>query len=223
MTVVCTSTPRGRSSGAPPGTTPRVRPSLVPFVPLGTPRLALVALSLEHAPAVFAFASDPDFSRLVAWPRHEHLEASRRLVARALVGYAEGGYYDWGLLRRADQAFLGTCGFGELERARGVGEIGYVLAKPYWGQGYATEAAAAVLQFGFVQLGLRLIEAQAFPENIASLRVMAKLGLRYRETRLVTDAPTGASRPVWVCQLAREQWTGALSNSCASMHNHVCR
>jgi hypothetical protein len=55
------------------------------------------------------------------------------------------------------------------------------------------------------------------------LRVMAKLGLRYRETRLVTDALTGASRPVWVCQLAREQWTGALSNYCASMHNHVCR
>ena len=113
-----------------------------------------------------------------------------------------------GLVRRADQAFLGTCGFGELDIARGVGELSYVLGKPYWGQGYATEAAAAVLQFGFAQLGLRLIEARAFHENVASLRVMTKLGLRDCETILVADATTGASRPVRVWQLGREQWAG---------------
>jgi len=179
----------------------------VPFVPLDTPRLALVALSLEHAPAVFAYASDPEISRLVAWPRHENIEASQRFVARAMVGYAEGGYYEWGLIRRTDQAVLGNCGFGALDVTRGVGDIGYVLARPYWGQGYATEAAAAVLQFGFVQLGLRLIEAQAFPENIASLRVMAKLGLRYRETRPMSPEP-GVSCPVCVWQIEREQWMG---------------
>jgi RimJ/RimL family protein N-acetyltransferase len=65
-----------------------------------------------------------------------------------------------------------------------------------------------VLQFGFVRLGLRAIEAQAFPENVASLRVMAKLGLRYRETRLVSDATTGALRPVCVWQIGRAQWGG---------------
>jgi RimJ/RimL family protein N-acetyltransferase len=207
MTLVLKSTQLTRPSGAQPGTTPGVRPHLAPFVPLDTPRLALVALSLEHAPAVFAYASDPEISHLVAWPRHEHLEASRRFVARAMVGYAEGGYYEWGLIQRTDQAFLGTCGFGEIDMARGVGDIGYVLAKPYWGQGYATEAAAAVLQFGFVQLGLRLIEAQAFPENIASLRVMAKLGLRYRETRPMSQEP-GMSYSVCVWQIEREQWVG---------------
>ena len=84
-------------------------------------------------------------------------------------------------MRRTDQAFLGTCGFGGHD-ARGVGELGYVLAKPYWGQGYATEAAAAVIQFGFSKLGLQVIEANAFPENIASLRVMSKLGMQYRGT-----------------------------------------
>jgi len=189
----------------PVGTRTPLKTDLVPFVPLNTPRLALVALSLEHAPAVFTYTSDPDISRLVAWPRHENLEASRRFVARSMVGYAEGGYYEWGLIRRADQAFLGTCGFGALDVARGVGDIGYVIAKPYWGQGYATEAVAAVLQFGFLQLGLRVIEAQAFPENIASLRVMAKLGLRYYETRTMSQEP-GVSRPVYVWQLEHEQW-----------------
>jgi ribosomal-protein-alanine N-acetyltransferase len=179
-----------------------------PFVPLGTPRLSLVALTFDHVPAVFAYASDPEISRLVAWSRHENLEASRRFVARSMVGYAEGGHYEWGLVRRSDRAFLGSCGFGELDFDRGFGELGYVLAKPYWGRGYATEAAAAVVQFGFAQLGLRLIEAHAIPENVASLRVMAKLGLRFCETKLVTDSTTCVSRPVSVWKLHREQWAG---------------
>src|SRR5688572_2067963 len=78
-----------------------------PFVPLDTPRLALVVLRLEHAVAVFAYASDPEISRLAAWPRHDNLEATRQVIARSMVGYAEGGHYEWGLIRRADQAFIG--------------------------------------------------------------------------------------------------------------------
>jgi [ribosomal protein S5]-alanine N-acetyltransferase len=196
-----------RMSGRHRGTNPDFLFQRAPLIPLSTARLNLVALTFAHATAVFAYASDPEISRLVAWPRHESLEDSRRFVARSMIGYAVGDHYEWGLLRRCDQAFLGTCGFGEIDRACGVGEIGYVLAQPYWGQGYATEAAAAVLQFGFVQLGLRLIEAQAFAENVASLRVMAKLGLRYRETRPISKDP-GESRPVRVLQLERQQWAG---------------
>jgi ribosomal-protein-alanine N-acetyltransferase len=177
---------------------------LAPFVPLSTPRLDLVALTLAHAPVVFAYASDPEISRLVDWPRHETIDDSRRFVARSMVGYAQGGHYEWGLMRRSDQAFLGTCGFGEIDVARRVADVGYVLAKPYWRQGYATEAVAAVLQFGFLQLGLRLIEAQALPENAASLRVMAKLGMRYRETRPMNH-DHGSSRAVSVWQIERER------------------
>jgi ribosomal-protein-alanine N-acetyltransferase len=171
---------------------------LAPFVPLSTTRLDLVALTLAHASDVFAYASDPEISRLVDWPRHESMDDSRRFVARSMVGYAQGGHYEWGLVRRADQAFVGTCGFGAIDVVRRVGDVGYVLAKPYWGQGYATEALAAVLQFGFLRLGLRRIEAQAFPENAASLGVMAKLGMRYQETRLAShDHCTPRTLSVW--------------------------
>lgn len=176
-----------------------------PFAPLSTSRLSLVALRLEHAPCIFAYASDPEISRLAAWPRHQSLADSRRFVARSMVGYAQGGHYEWGLVRRSDQAFLGTCGFGEIDLARGSGDINYVLAEPYWGHGYATEAAAAVIQFGFTQLGLQVIEANAFPENAASLRVMAKLGLRYRETSPVSPE-SGPSRPVCIWQIESERW-----------------
>jgi [ribosomal protein S5]-alanine N-acetyltransferase len=184
---------------------PRKSACLARFRPLSTGRLSLVALGLEHAPSIFAYASDPEISRLVAWPRHENIETSRRFTAQVMVGYAEGGHYEWGVVRRNDRAFVGTCGFGQIDFARGVGDINYVLAKPYWGKGYATEAAAAVIQFGFTQLGLRVIEANALPENAASLRVMAKLGLRYRETSPMSQE-SGPLRPMYVWQIERERW-----------------
>lgn len=67
-----------------------------------------------------------------------------------------------------------TCKF-EHERA----EVGYWLGKPFWGQGYATEAVLAVLGYGFKQLGLRRIFAQVFDRNEASAKVLKKAGLRF--------------------------------------------
>lgn len=183
---------------------PRKSACLAPFTPLSTHRLSLVALGLEHAPSIFAYASDPEISRLVAWPRHENIETSRRFAAQVMVGYAEGGHYEWGVVRRSDQAFIGTCGFGQIDFACRAGDINYVLAKPYWGKGYATEAVGAVLHFGFGRLGLRLIEAQAFQDNIASIHVMAKLGLRYRETRPMSQE-SGPLRPICVWQIECER------------------
>jgi RimJ/RimL family protein N-acetyltransferase len=62
-------------------------------------------------------------------------------------------------------------------------EIGYGMAKSYWGRGFASEAAAATMKYGFEQLHLPRIVAIAWPENTASLRVLEKLGMR-REPRL---------------------------------------
>ena len=157
-----------------------------------------MALNLDHAPAVFAYASDSDISRLVCWPRHEALETTRRYNALSMVGYVEGGHYEWGVVRRSDQAFLGTCGFGDIDARRGVGEIRYVLARQYWAHGYATEAASAVLRFGFVQLGLRAVEAHAFPGNDASFRVTTKLGLGHLHT-LPFDATRTTRRVLFLC------------------------
>jgi ribosomal-protein-alanine N-acetyltransferase len=181
----------------------RPQPTLLaPFAPLDTPRLGLVALTFEQAPSIFAFSSDPKVSRLVGRPRHQNIGDTRRYIARALVGYVRGGHYEWGVVRRADQAFLGICGFGEIDKVRGIGDLYYMLAKAYWGQGYATEAAAAVMQFGFTRLRLRLIEAQVFTDNIASLRVLTKLGLRFRETNSL-ELESGHTRPVSIWQIER--------------------
>lgn len=58
-------------------------------------------------------------------------------------------------------------------------ELGYWVGRPYWGRGYATEAAAALVEYGFRQLGLRRIYANHFARNPASGRVMEKIGMRH--------------------------------------------
>jgi ribosomal-protein-alanine N-acetyltransferase len=79
---------------------------------------------------------------------------------------------------RSDGTFLGRCGLSYLGET-GCVELGYAFAPPFWGRSYATEAGRACLEYGFGVLKLPRIVGIARPENAASRRVLAKLGLRY--------------------------------------------
>jgi RimJ/RimL family protein N-acetyltransferase len=82
--------------------------------------------------------------------------------------------YTFAILRHEDGAFLGAAGFALLGELAG---LGYWLGRRYWGQGYATEAAALAVAHAR-QLGATRLEAETFPENQASARVLQKLGFR---------------------------------------------
>jgi RimJ/RimL family protein N-acetyltransferase len=70
-----------------------------------------------------------------------------------------------------------------LERETGIGELGYWIGVPYWGRGYATEAAGAVVRYGFDTLALTRIAARAFCRNPASSRVLRKIGMSHEGTQ----------------------------------------
>ena len=75
-------------------------------------------------------------------------------------------------------AFAGFCGLVHLDDTSEI-EVGYRFAKRFWGMGLATEAAKASLEYGFETLGIDRIVAVVHPDNLASQRVVDKLGLRY--------------------------------------------
>ncbi|MFA5955052.1 GNAT family N-acetyltransferase [Hyphomicrobium sp.] len=79
-----------------------------------------------------------------------------------------------------DGGLIGICGF-TLDES-GDAELGYWIGKPYWGQGYATEAARAVMTHGFSKLGVRRFVCKHLTGNEASARVIQKLGFRYTGT-----------------------------------------
>jgi ribosomal-protein-alanine N-acetyltransferase len=90
--------------------------------------------------------------------------------------WSQHGFGMWALLRKADGAFVGRCGLRYLEESPEV-ELGYTLAKPFWGQGFATEASRAVVCYAFEVLRLGRLVAIADPANAASVNVMKKVGM----------------------------------------------
>lgn len=89
----------------------------------------------------------------------------------------------WTLIQKEDQQIIGCCGLSTLSINDQAGvELIYILGKGHWGQGLATEAARASVQYGFERLRLDKIIALIDPQNVASKRVADKLGLRYVTT-----------------------------------------
>jgi ribosomal-protein-alanine N-acetyltransferase len=86
--------------------------------------------------------------------------------------------------------FIGTCGLEpfELDGQREV-ELGYRLCLKYWGQGYAAEAAAEILKYGFGTLSRKKILAYALPQNRASLKILEKLGFQYLNDIIHAELP----------------------------------
>ena len=89
------------------------------------------------------------------------------------------GFSLWVVEDRATGALLGDCGLKQLEEGPEI-EVGYRFAREHWGKGYATEAAAASMRYGFGTVGLARIVAVVAPPNVASCHVLEKIGLEYQ-------------------------------------------
>ena len=128
----------------------------------------------EDADAIFArYANDADVTRLLGWPRHESVDATRAFVE---FSDAEWGRWPAGpylVESRADDGLLGGTGFGFETPYRAA--KGYVFAKDAWGKGYATEALRAVVDIAR-GVGLVRLYALCHVENPASWRVLEKCG-----------------------------------------------
>jgi len=150
-------------------------PFEVPVPELATERLCLRLLSVEDAPAVHAYACDPEVARFTLWPPHESLEFTRDFL-RLL---AHPAFLSWAVVPRDCGELAGMVFLHSLNRHHRKAEIAFNLAKRHWRKGFATEAAAKVLDFAFHRLGLNRIEATCMPANHSSRRVLEKTGMAH--------------------------------------------
>ena len=112
-------------------------------------------------------------------------EQTALLLHRRLQHWQQHGFGAWALIHQSDQQLIGHCGLHYFSPAADQApeiELTYAVKPDYWKQGLATEAALAVLQWGFDILQLSQIAAVTGPSNFASQRVMQKLGMSYQKT-----------------------------------------
>ena len=144
---------------------------------LETERLILRPMNESDIEGVFEMRRDVDVMRYIREPVSSRREAENwvNLIssrwAKDKIGFCS-------LIEKASGKFAGWCGLWELKES-GETEVGYAVAKEFWGRGYASESAAAFLNYGFSRLNLEKIVAVARPENTASRRVMEKLGMNF--------------------------------------------
>lgn len=141
-----------------------------------TPRLVLRAWRESDDAPFFAMGQDAEVMRYLGPPMtHVDVKAAR---ARMDVCQAQCGYCFWAVERKVDAAFIGFC---KLKPGKppivGEAEIGWRLARDAWGQGYAREAAAASLAWGWTNLDVPAITAITVPANTRSWGLMERLGM----------------------------------------------
>jgi [ribosomal protein S5]-alanine N-acetyltransferase len=147
---------------------------------LGTPRLLLRELTEDDAHAVYLLNSNPSVMRYlgneaILLSPHEALAMFR---TRIFPAYARHGMDRWAVVLRESDTLIGLCGLRYLPRTDEY-DLGYRFLQSHWGRGYATECARAVLEYGRAQLPGARIVGKAFLQNMASIRVLEKIGMRF--------------------------------------------
>lgn len=144
---------------------------------LTTERLILREFKAEDWPAVLAYQEDPRYLRYYPW--EERTPRAVQAFVRAFLDQQRERprtKFQLAITLRTTHRLIGSCGIRR-ESAH-AGDIGYEIAPRHWGRGYATEAAGAVVAFGFAELALHRIGAWCIAENVGSARVLEKLGMR---------------------------------------------
>ena len=153
-----------------------------------TARLSLREFHLGDADFIVELLNEPAFIANIRDAGIRNAEdACYYLTDGPLASYAQHGFGLW-LVEAPGHGPIGTCG---LLRREGLDDpdLGFALLERYWGRGYAREAAAAVLEFGFGELKMERILAITAPDNDASARVLESVGLRFETDLFLPDGP----------------------------------
>lgn len=184
-----------------------VRMSL-PAPTLITTRLRLRPFDDADTGDIFALQSNAHVLRYWDAPPWTERERAHRFIAACREMAAEGSGTRLAVDRAADGKFIGWCTLTHWNPIHRSASLGYCFDDTVWGQGYATEAARALLQWAFETLDLNRVQAEADTRNAASARVLEKLGFMREGTLREDCVVNGEVSDSWVFGLLRREWAG---------------
>ena len=152
-----------------------------------TPRLLLKPTTEEDAPFLLELYNSPKWLRFIGDRNIRTIaQAEDWINTKITPQFDRLGFGNYIVLRKSDQARIGTCGLYDREGVDGI-DIGFAFLPQYEKQGYAFEAASKIMDIGFKLFSLQKISAITMPENIASQRLLGKLGLQFQQIIKLPD------------------------------------
>jgi RimJ/RimL family protein N-acetyltransferase len=146
---------------------------IIPPESLATARLLLRKPRQEDAPLIFAaYAQDPEVTRHLTFRPHRDLKDTHEAVARFLDGWRSGKSYCWLIFRRDGEELVGAISARE---DQGI-NLGYLLARPFWGQGFMSESLSAIVEWAFSVPSIFRVWAVCDLENHASAQLLERNG-----------------------------------------------
>ncbi|MCM3620288.1 GNAT family N-acetyltransferase [Sutcliffiella horikoshii] len=148
---------------------------------LETERLLLRRLELGDSDRVEELASDYELAKTTLTVPHPYPAGSAKDFIRSVWAAEDKGLVVFAVIEKESERLIGIINI-KVTLAYKRGELGYWVGRPYWGKGYGTEAARAVVEYGFNELGLNKVFAGAFADNPGSWRIMEKVGMKHEGT-----------------------------------------
>lgn len=153
-----------------------------------TPRLLLRYFTIEDAPLIYELNSDPDIVKYVHEPVLQNVEQAIKILTQNILPQYILNVGRWAVHQKDDKKFIGWCGIKYIPKS-GIYDLGYRFLKTAWNKGYATEAARHTILYGINTLKISVITAMVHIENIASIKVLEKTGMRFIKEDVVDNAP----------------------------------
>ncbi len=153
-----------------------------------TPRLTLRQMTINDAPLLLELNSDPEVVKYLHEPTLQTIEQAQKVITDIILPQYRNNLGRWAITTKADNNFIGWCGLKYRPELDEI-DLGYRLMQKAWGKGFATEAAQETLNYGFGILKLPIITGKAHIENLASIKVLEKIGMNFIGEGLVDDCP----------------------------------
>jgi [ribosomal protein S5]-alanine N-acetyltransferase len=138
--------------------------------------ITLRPLDISDAEPVFALFSDPEAMRYWSYPPYTEISQAEERLQRDIAAAAAQEWLPWGIT--LENTLIGTVTLHDLNLMQGRAEIGYMLGRSHWGKGLAREAVTLAIDYAFGPLGLRRLEADIDPRNLASEKFLERLGFQ---------------------------------------------
>ncbi len=154
----------------------------VPYPVIHTDRLTIRQVKRQDAEDLYELCRRPEMSRFSMWNPHNSIDDTKTFINYQISRYRRRECTFFVVEHTATHKVIGTCSYVSIEGDYKIAEIGYSILSDLWGQGFGTEVADALTGFAFDRIGVQRVFARVLPQNLASKRVLERIGFEYEGT-----------------------------------------